>query len=293
MMSILPQHLHLHRAAPIRHHNHHQRNHRVYCTATNPSKTSPKLEKLVINTAPPKTDDPSLKSTWGHRAWLAAGSTTVLLTLSNSITASIDSHMWVEPILSGVTGYFFSDLATGIYHWGIDNYGDESTPLIGKQAGMALGHHKWPWTIVKREVANNLHALAGGVTVILLPINLIYHDRPLAMAFLGVASGCIMLSQQFHAWAHGTKSKLPPVVVALQDAGILLSPSHHAGHHTPPCKNYCIVSGIWDGFLDKHRVYEGLEMAVFEKFGVRPRSWGEVNSGMVEEMDASPPTSPP
>ncbi|KAL4312501.1 hypothetical protein GQ457_01G005880 [Hibiscus cannabinus] len=33
--------------------------------------------------------------------------------------------------------------------------------------------------------------------------------------------GCILFSQQFHVWSHGTKSKLPPLVVALQDDGVL------------------------------------------------------------------------
>ncbi|KAL7598208.1 fatty acid desaturase 4, chloroplastic [Lactuca sativa] len=292
-MSILPQHHHLQHADATTGHHHHHRNRRVYCTATPPN-TRPKLQKLVANTTPvitqPKLDvDPSLKSTWLHRAWLATGSTTVVLSLANSIIGSIDSHIWLEPVLSGFAGYLFSDLATGIYHWGIDNYGDASTPLIGAQCDMALGHHKWPWKITKRQVANNLHLLAGGVTFTMLPINLIYHDQPVVMGFLGVASGCVMFSQQFHAWAHGTKSKLPPIVVALQDAGVILSPSHHVGHHTPPYKNYCIVSGVWDRFLDKHRVYEALEMAVFRKFGLRPRSWSEPDDDCMVEAEASPP----
>ncbi|KAG2248464.1 hypothetical protein Bca52824_088092 [Brassica carinata] len=40
-----------------------------------------------------------------------------------------------------------------------------------------------------------------------------------------------MFSQQFHAWAHGTKSKLPPLVVSKQ----------HGEHHRAPYNNnYCI-----------------------------------------------------
>ncbi|KAI3673799.1 hypothetical protein L6452_39929 [Arctium lappa] len=291
-MSILPNHHrhHHHRAAAIgRHYRHH--NHRVYAAATTPTKTRPKLEPLVINQTPlitpPKLDDPSLKSTWSHRAWVTTGCTTVLASLAASFIGSIDSHIWLEPILSGFAGYLFADLGSGVYHWGIDNYGDASTPVFGSQIEAFQGHHRWPWTITKRQFANNLHALARVVTYTVLPIDLIWHDQPVAMGFVGMASGCIMFSQQFHAWAHGTKSKLPPLVVALQDGGVLVSRSQHGDHHRPPYdNNYCIVSGVWNRVLDENKVFEALEMVVYFKFGRRPRSWSEPNSDWTEEAAA-------
>ncbi|KAG2263105.1 hypothetical protein Bca52824_070184 [Brassica carinata] len=54
---------------------------------------------------------------------------------------------------------------------------------------------------------------------------------------------------------HGTKSKLPPLVVALQDMGLLVSRKQHARHHQAPYNNnYCIVSGTWNKVLgwDRH-----------------------------------------
>ncbi|CAH1428700.1 unnamed protein product [Lactuca virosa] len=300
-MSILPQHHHIiHHAAALGRQHHHHHNHRVYCTSTTRIKTRPKLEPLVINTTPlvtvtpPKIDDPSLKSTWAHRAWVATGCTTVLISLANSIIGSIDSHIWLEPILSGFIGYLFADLGSGVYHWGIDNYGDASTPMFGSQIDAFQGHHKWPWTITKREFANNLHALARVITYTVLPIDLIGHDQPVVMGFVGMASGCIMFSQLFHSWAHGTKSKLPPVVVVLQDAGVLVSRSQHAAHHRPPYNNnYCIVSGVWNKILDEHKVFEALEMVVFFKLGLRPRSWSEPNSDWTEEAETFSTTSLP
>lgn len=93
-----------------------------------------------------------------------------------------------------------------------------------------------------------------------------------------------MFSQQFHAWAHSTKSRLPQPVVALQDAGVLVSRLQHADHHRPPYNNnYCIVSGVWNGVLDEYKVFEMLEMVVFFKLGVRPRSWSEPNSEWIQE----------
>ncbi|KAK1391203.1 Kua-ubiquitin conjugating enzyme hybrid, localization [Heracleum sosnowskyi] len=197
-------------------------------------------------------DDPSLQSTWSHRAWVASGSTVVIISLAECISGAATSHIWLQPLLASFVGYLLADLGSGIYHWGIDNYGNASTPIFGSQIEAFQGHHKFPWTITKR--------------------------------FVGTCSGCIMLSQQFHAWAHGTKSKLPPLVVALQNAGVLVSRSQHAAHHRQPYNNnYCIVSGVWNQILDQLQVFQTLEMILFFKLGVRPRSWSDPDIEWTEE----------
>ncbi|CAN4102739.1 unnamed protein product [Withania somnifera] len=248
-----------------------------------------KIETSTATTTTSSTrsvlNDPSLKSTWAHRAWMASGCTTVLISLAKSATGAIDSHMWAGPLIAGYIGYVLSDLASGIYHWGIDNYGSAKTPIFGSQIDAFQGHHKWPWTITRREFSNNLHALARAVTFTVLPIDLLCNNST-TLAFVGVCSGCIMFSQQFHAWAHGTKSKLPSTVLSLQDAGILVSRSQHAAHHRPPYNNnYCIVSGLWNEYLDRSKCFEFLEMIFFFKFGVRPRSWSEPDSEWIEETE--------
>lgn len=275
---------------------------RVYCSSTTTEFKS-EAKKLVIKpqlvspkpvgistapiTNPPLSNDPSLQSTWSHRAWVAAGCTTVLVSLAKCISQSAVLHVWFEPVLAGSVGYILADLGSGVYHWAIDNYGDGSTPMFGSQIEAFQGHHKWPWTITRRQFANNLHALARAVTFTVLPIELVCND-PTLLGFLGVCSGCIMFSQQFHSWAHGTKSRLPPLVVALQDAGVLVSRSQHAAHHRPPYNdNYCIVSGAWNEFLDEHKVFQVLEMILYFKLGVRPRSWSEPNSDWLEEIEVS------
>lgn len=247
----------------------------------------------TLNTGRPALDsrsllnDPSLQSTWRHRAWLASGCTTVLYSLAKSIAASADSHIWLEPLLAGLAGYVLADLGSGVYHWGIDNYGGAETPIFGSQIEAFQGHHKWPWTITRRQFANNLHALARVITFTVLPIDLLCND-PVLHGFVCMFSGCIMFSQQFHAWSHGTKSKLPSSVIALQDAGVLISRSQHSAHHRPPYNiNYCIVSGVWNEVLNNSKFFEVLEMIIFFKLGVRPRSWSEPNSEWTEETETS------
>ncbi|XP_010448181.1 PREDICTED: fatty acid desaturase 4, chloroplastic-like [Camelina sativa] len=251
------------------------------------NKPQPKLvvEQRLAN--PPLSNDPTLKSTWNHRLWVAAGCTTLFVSLAKSVTGGIGSHLWLEPALAGYAGYILADLGSGVYHWAIDNYGDESTPVVGTQIEAFQGHHKWPWTITRRQFANNLHALARVITFTVLPLDLAFND-PVVHGFVCTFAFCIMFSQQFHAWAHGTKSKLPPLVVVLQDMGLLVSRRQHAEHHRAPYNNnYCIVSGAWNNVLDESKVFEALEMVLYFQLGVRPRSWSEPHSDWTEETEIS------
>ncbi|KAJ8437701.1 hypothetical protein Cgig2_030723 [Carnegiea gigantea] len=268
----------------------------VYCAAMAPLEPKPSISvtRSVVEPSPlgpvpaqvktseaPRPNDPGLKSTWAHRAWLASGCTTVLVSLAKSIEAVAGSHIWAEPILAALVGYILADLGSGVYHWAIDNYGDATTPILGAQIEAFQGHHKWPWTITRRQFANNLHALARVITFMTSS----YMTQPNSRL-----SGCIMFSQQFHAWAHSTKSKLPKIVVGLQDLGVLVSRSQHADHHRPPYNsNYCIVSGVWNKFLDENKIFEILEMMLFFQLGLRPRSWSEPGLEWTEE--SSTPSS--
>ena len=109
-----------------------------------------------------------------------------------------------------------------------------------------------------------------------------------------VSLGC--MSQQFHAWSHMKKSQLPAAVVALQDAGVLVSRKAHGAHHRAPFEgNYAIVSGLWNPLLDLGACGEDgearsgtgffrtLEKAAFAVTGVEPRCWSEPNYEWVDE----------
>ncbi|ONK61073.1 uncharacterized protein A4U43_C08F25980 [Asparagus officinalis] len=130
--------------------------------------------------------------------------------------------------------------------------------------------------------ANNLYALARGAFFAVIPLELAvvstHGDESTAAvthAFIGVCAWLLVLSQQFHAWAHRTKGRVPRWVEALQRAGVLISRDMHRAHHKMPYNNnYCIVSGLWNKLLDDNKVFDIVEMVVFFVFGVRPRSWG-------------------
>ncbi|CAH8361354.1 unnamed protein product [Eruca vesicaria subsp. sativa] len=247
------------------------------------NKSQPNREKLVAEqrlVSPPSSNDPTLQSTRTHCLWVAAGCTTVFASFTKSIIGGgFGSHLMLEPALAGYAGYILADLGSGLYHWAIDNYGDESTPLVGTQIEAARGHHKWPWIITKRQFANNSHALARGMTLMVLPLVLACND-PVVHGFVSVFAFCILFCQQFHAWAHESKSKLPPLVGTFQDMGLLLSRRQHVNHHKHQLTymSYCIVSGMWNNVLDENKIFEALEKVLYVQFGVRPRSWSDPDS---------------
>ncbi|KAK3122874.1 hypothetical protein QOZ80_8AG0619620 [Eleusine coracana subsp. coracana] len=249
-----------------------------------------------LSTTPSRAAADELRSTWPQRAWTATGSAAVLSSLgtSASLVASGASPA-AAPLAAALAAYSLADLATGVYHWLVDNYGDASTPVWGPQIAAFQGHHRYPSTITARDPCNNLHALARAAALALVPVDAAISatagggGAAAAHAFAGTFAACVVLSQQFHAWAHEKRRRLPPGVEALQGAGVLVSRAQHAAHHRVPYdSNYCIVSGMWNGVLDRYRVFQALETVVYLRTGVRPRSWDETDASWMEEESSAP-----
>ncbi|KAG8379636.1 hypothetical protein BUALT_Bualt07G0109600 [Buddleja alternifolia] len=176
-------------------------------------------------------------ATPGQRAWFASGCTTLLITLAKSIVMIAGApnrlRTLVETTLAGFVGYILADLVSGIYHWGLDNYGSVNTPILGPIIKEFLARHHQPLEITKCEVASIVYGFAGLVTVTIMPVNVLSND---------------------------------PVV----DAGIILRWSKHVAHHRPPYHtNYCSVSGVWNRVLDKFKFFVALEVVLFKMLGVR------------------------
>lgn len=236
---------------------------------------------LVVDAPAPKPvlglSDTNLKSTLEHRLWLAFGASAVTGMLAKAVTACHSPEEALQVGAGILAAYVLSDLGTGFYHWGVDNYGDATTPVFGAQIDAFQGHHQRPWTITKREFANNLHAIARPAGMFLTPF-LLLPSQPLVDSFLGTFLGLVVMSQHIHALSHMKKSQLPKSVIALQDAGILLGRKMHGTHHKPPYDvNYCIVSGLWNPFLNEARVFKRLERWIYNKWGVAPRAWSETS----------------
>ncbi|KAK4526193.1 hypothetical protein GAYE_SCF20G4107 [Galdieria yellowstonensis] len=158
-------------------------------------------------------------------------------------------------------GYLVADFASGLYHWFLDNYGNENTPIIGKQCVAFQGHHQHPWTITWRPFCN----LVGTSCLLSIPFLMVLLTIPLPSSlqtFLTSFGFFVVFAQQTHQWAH--LSKPPRWIEMLQQKNILLSTKQHGQHHKPPFnKKYCIVSGICNDFLDNIQFYDKLERWVY------------------------------
>jgi ubiquitin-conjugating enzyme E2 variant len=232
-----------------------------------------------MSTSPSSHDVPAeLRSTWPHRALTLAGSSAILsslLTTARLVAASGSPGAdLLAAAVAAFAGYSLADLATGVYHWLIDNYGGADTPVLGAQIVAFQDHHLHPSAITRLEPCNNLHVVAAAVAVA-LPAAGAARAPAAAHACACAFAACVVLSVQFHAWAHErAPSRLPPGVAALQDAGVLVSRPQHAGHHRPPYNtSYCIVSGMWNRVLDGWKVFDAVEKAIYHATGVKPRSW--------------------
>ncbi|GFR48763.1 hypothetical protein Agub_g10584 [Astrephomene gubernaculifera] len=219
-----------------------------------------------------------MRSTPEQRAWTW---TCIALLGATMQQATRQVHNAEDAVVFGAAvllAYSLADLGTGVYHWAVDNYGDASTPLVGRQIAAFQGHHQRPWTITQRQFANNVHQVFGPACYPAAALLTLSPLMPLGWnAWSSAFLFTVCISQQLHAWSHMKKSELHPAVVALQDAGVLIGRRMHGAHHRPPfTDNYCIVSGWWNPLLDGSGVFRRMEEAIRDLTGVEPRCWHEL-----------------
>eukprot|EP00210_Caulerpa_lentillifera_P006755 g6455.t1 len=207
----------------------------------------------------------------------------LIMTRGLSHLASWDGS--ISTVLAVLTSFITADLLSGVYHWAIDNYGDKTSPMFGKQIEGFQRHHRYPWTITYRQFCNNIHPICSPAAMTSLLI-LLLSSPPVFDVFYSTGCSFVILSQQFHAWAHTRPKELNPWVLKLQKAGVLISTSVHCLHHRKPFNcNYCIVSGFWNPILDQSGILYSLEKVIYLYTGVKPRSWNEEHDQNEKPVD--------
>lgn len=69
----------------------------------------------------------------------------------------------------------------------------------------------------------------------------------------------------------------------LQQWGVIVSQQDHAAHHRGAFDDhYCILSGHWNGVLDRVRFFRALEGVVYVMCGTEPLCWGR-DAGLKRE----------
>lgn len=166
-----------------------------------------------------------------------------------------------------VLGYLAADFFSGIVHWFCDTFFEEDTPLVGRMLIEPFReHHRDPLAMTRHglaEIAGNsclaIAPLLAAVAFLAPPAT----GAPLSLAahsaLLTFAVGAV-ITNQFHKWAHLPAA--PRMVASLQQAGLVLRPAHHAGHHRTQAEAYCVATGWMNPFLDRIGFFPAAEGAL-------------------------------
>lgn len=160
-----------------------------------------------------------------------------------------------------------ADLVSGVVHWAADTYGDERTPVFGGFIGTFRVHHTDPADITRHDpVEANADVFLFSAPVHCL---LLWWLRDgVLLSFLFGLFAASYPTSQLHKWAH--LRQRPPLVSALQKAGLLLGPEHHARHHCGEhAAAYCIATGWLNPLLDGVGFFRALER-LLRAIGVFP-----------------------
>jgi len=206
-----------------------------------------------------------------HR--LIVGGTTALA-VSGALLKAVELGDPSRIVAAVGLAVIFADFLTGVFHWGTDNYGSLSTPLVGEACAAFQGHHKAPWTITYRSTCNNVFKIAKIVSPLMALAILV--APPFLGLFLIVALFAQVCSQEFHRYSHFLPSELPKYARTLQNLRLAVSTAEHGRHHTVPYDgHYCIFNGMLNPLLDDSKFFRRLEAAVYRTTGIEPNCWNE------------------
>lgn len=131
-------------------------------------------------------------------------------------------------VLTILFSWLLADFISGLVHWW------EDRALVGKSSlkflnGVRLDnerHHNEPIQLTRLSWWENINTtapIAWTLSLIFFVIN--------APTILWLTVFCLGFGNLVHRWSHEPKSKRPKVISLLQKTGLLISPSHHSGHH--------------------------------------------------------------
>jgi hypothetical protein len=140
----------------------------------------------------------------------------------------------ISIVLQVLAAYFALDLLTGLYHLATDRGWN-----FRFQVELFQDHHHTN----TMETGFGWEQTLGAAVGLALGY---WWSSPFFVA-LGILAA---LSQVPHYFAHHPPKRGP--IKWLQDAGLIISPAHHQGHHRGEFdQNFCIFSGLNDWWLNR------------------------------------------
>ena len=215
-----------------------------------------------------------------HRTYEICGIIVAIATrgwlIARVVKAPPLSGWWLP--LAALVGILLSEFISGFVHWLFDTWGTLDTPVFGRLAIRTFRHHHVDQKAITRHdfIETNGHNISLTTIYSLSGLLVLRSEEPVTLfrVFVCMSLLCATVftafTSQIHKWAH--QDRPSKMVSLLQRARLVLSPEHHAQHHSPPYnRNYCITVGWMNGPLRAIRFFETLERTITAVTGVLPR----------------------
>ncbi len=152
--------------------------------------------------------------------------------------------------LAALCGWLLADLFSGLVHWALDSYGSVRTPVLGPAFIRPFReHHADPQGMTRHDFFEVNGASCLGCLPLLVA-SLLLHGFAHALAVFTCLG--ILFTNQCHKWAHLPSEERSFLIRKLQAIGLVLHPSEHAKHHTPPHNShFCTANGWLNGPLNR------------------------------------------
>lgn len=226
---------------------------------------------------------------------LEYGSIAVFAALEIALAVKLLPAAVSEPwLLLGVVlfSYIAADFVSGFVHWAADTWASVDTPVIGKALLRPFReHHVDPLAITRHDFVetngnNCLISIPPLLIAMALPTETLWGIA--AAEFIGGLVFWVLLTNQFHKWAH--LPQRPRWMSVLQRLHLILPPAHHQVHHTAPFNRYYGITTGWLNVpLDKLGLYPALERLLTATTGMIPR---EDDLGASEAVKVMPKPDP-
>ncbi len=145
--------------------------------------------------------------------------------------------------LAALLGWLLADLFSGLVHWALDTFGTVRTPIVGPAIIRPFReHHADPAGMTRHDfIEVNGASCLGCLPLLVLGFALDGFGHALVVfTCLGV-----LFTNQCHKWAHALPGKNSFLIKKLQEIGVILRPSDHAKHHTPPYNSHFCTANGW------------------------------------------------
>ena len=199
------------------------------------------------------------------------------LALVVKLSPHAKAHWWLL-LLAIALGFLLADFVGGLVHWLGDTWGTTNMPIFGNALIRPFReHHVDEKAITRHDYietngANCMVALPVSLGILFVPV---HGMRLFAVAFVATMGSMVfwvMMTNQIHKWAHMHQAALPRTLKVLQRLHLVLPPTHHQIHHTPPFDTYyCITTGWLNWPLARMGFYRRLERLITACTGQVPR----------------------